>query len=316
LWLQLNPSGVPRQLPKKAVAATYVTGDVREETDAPIVAVKHPLPDGDYHELLRRSHVGLFLYDSQRYHSRCSGILVEMLSAGVPVIVPAGCWLSEQIAEVTYEHLDRLQRQGKVIQQTEVPRRQWRAGNPESPDSVGGRHQPTLEAAGPGEEPAIADVSVPAGAAQILVSFHWASDNPPGAYLRVETSSPEQAASGGPAAKVAVVGSRQSPGPVHVLAALEPNQTVLRLRLQNAYQRMPLQVSDVQVTYLAAPPGQSGYPRARVGVSVADTSQVPAAVREMIVHREHYLQSAQEYSQLWNVAHAPRRTVEILQANR
>jgi len=39
LWLQLNPSGGHRQLPKEAAAATHMTGDVREETNAPIVAV-------------------------------------------------------------------------------------------------------------------------------------------------------------------------------------------------------------------------------------------------------------------------------------
>lgn len=307
LWLQLSPAGLHRQLPKEALAATHVTGDVREVTNAPIVAVKHPLPSGDYDELIRRSDVGMFLYDSERYHSRCSGILVEMLSAGVPVIVPAGSWLSEQIADVAYEHLDRLQRQGNVIQQIDVPGRQWRAGHPESPDAV---------ACGPKEEPALVEVPVPAGATQVISSFRWASNNPPGAYLRVETSDPEQAAGDGPVATVTVVGSRHAAGPVHVLAALEPNQTRLRLQFQNAYHRMPLHVSEVQVTYLTAPAGQSGYPRARVGVTVADTSQVPAAVREMIVHRQHYLQSAREYSLRWNAAHAPRRTVEILQASR
>lgn len=331
LWLQLSPSDLHRQLPKDALAVTHVTSDVREATDAPLVAVKHPLPSGDYNELIRRSDVGMFLYDSERYHSRCSGILVEMLSAGVPVIVPAGSWLSEQIADVAYEHLDRLQRQGNVIQQIDVPGRQWRAGHPASPDAVSGRRQrrlglcpapvrtasqSTLVACGPEEEPALVEVPLPAGATQVIISFCWASDNPPGAYLRVETSDPEQAAGDGPVANVAVVGSRHAPGPVHVLAALEPNQTKLRLRLQDAYDRMPLHVSDVQVTFLAASAGRNGYPRAQVGIAVADVSQVPTAVREMIVHRQHYRRSAWEYSRLWNAVHAPRRTVEILQANR
>ena len=36
------------------------------------------------------------------------GVLVEMLCSGVPGIVPAGCWLAEEIAESIYQHLDQL----------------------------------------------------------------------------------------------------------------------------------------------------------------------------------------------------------------
>jgi len=312
LWLQLNPEALRRQLAKEAVAATHVTGNVCEETDAPIVAVKHPLPSGDYDELIRRSDVGLFIYDSQRYQSRCSGVLVEMLSAGVPVIVPAGCWLSEQIADAGYEHLDRLQGQGNVLQQVAVPRSQWRMGDSESPRGT----SPDAVACGPAEEPAITEVPVPAGAAQVLGSFGWGSENPPGTYLRVETSNPEHAASDGPVSNAAVVGPRHAPGAVHVLAALEPTQTVVRLRLRNAYHQMPLYVREVQLAFLAAPAGQKGYPLGQVGLSVAEPGQVAAAVREMLAHRQHYQQSAREFSLPWNLAHAPSRTVEILRANR
>lgn len=311
LWLQLSPKGV-RRLPKEAVAAMQAASDVRLETDAPIVAVNHPLPTNDYDELIRRSDVGLFIYDSERYHSRCSGILVEMLSAGVPVIVPAGCWLAAQIAEVTYDHLDTLQQQATAIRRTEIPARQWRFG---MADSLRGS-LPGAITCGSREDPAITQVPVPSGAVQALLSFCWACENPPGAYLRVETSSPKDTPGERPAARVAIVGSRLASGPVQVLATLEPNQTSLRLRLQNAYHQMPIHVSDVQVSFLAAPEDQGVYPIGRVGAIVADTSQVPGAVWEMIKHRQHYRHSAWEFSRQWGVVHAPKQTVEILRANR
>ena len=40
---------------------------------------------------------GLFLYDPDRYVARCSGVLLEMLARGVPVIVPDKCWLADQL---------------------------------------------------------------------------------------------------------------------------------------------------------------------------------------------------------------------------
>lgn len=56
------------------------------------------LDQEQYARLVCGSDIGLLLYDARRYHDRCSGVLLEMLVAGVPVVVPARSWLSEQIA--------------------------------------------------------------------------------------------------------------------------------------------------------------------------------------------------------------------------
>ena len=50
-----------------------------------------------YHRWLDTADLGLFLYEPHRYKARCSGVLLEMLGRGVPVIVPDGCWLAEQV---------------------------------------------------------------------------------------------------------------------------------------------------------------------------------------------------------------------------
>lgn len=55
------------------------------------------LDEKAYNRFLDSADVGLFLYNPKRYVARCSGILLEMLIRGVPVLVPKGCWLSEQL---------------------------------------------------------------------------------------------------------------------------------------------------------------------------------------------------------------------------
>ncbi|MDA7493019.1 hypothetical protein N8510_02870 [bacterium] len=55
------------------------------------------LDEESYNRLLDSADVGLFLYNPQRYVARCSGVLLELLIRGVPVVVPQGCWLSEQL---------------------------------------------------------------------------------------------------------------------------------------------------------------------------------------------------------------------------
>ncbi|MEO1619225.1 MAG: hypothetical protein AAFV88_25475, partial [Planctomycetota bacterium] len=55
------------------------------------------LSDEAYHRWIDSASIGLFLYDPRRYVARCSGVLLEMMVRGIPVIVPEGCWLSEQV---------------------------------------------------------------------------------------------------------------------------------------------------------------------------------------------------------------------------
>ncbi|TWU41849.1 glycosyltransferase [Novipirellula artificiosorum] len=57
------------------------------------------MPATDYHRWLDTADVGLFLYEPERYVARCSGVLLEMLIRGVPVIVPNRCWLADQVRE-------------------------------------------------------------------------------------------------------------------------------------------------------------------------------------------------------------------------
>jgi hypothetical protein len=67
---------------------------------APLDCSAGKLEQAQYAQLVCGSDIGLLLYDARRYHDRCSGVLLEMLVAAVPVVVPARSWLAEQIAEV------------------------------------------------------------------------------------------------------------------------------------------------------------------------------------------------------------------------
>ena len=55
-----------------------------------------PLNPESYYKLLSNAHVIICPYDKLTYHSRSSGTLTEAIAAGVPTIVPAETWLSNQ----------------------------------------------------------------------------------------------------------------------------------------------------------------------------------------------------------------------------
>jgi len=62
-----------------------------------IELITRHLPTDQYHQWLNETGIGIFLYDPTRYRTRCSGVLLEMMCRGIPVIVPDNCWLSSQL---------------------------------------------------------------------------------------------------------------------------------------------------------------------------------------------------------------------------
>ncbi len=66
-------------------------------TSGPFEVMTSNLSTDDYHRWLDSADLGLFLYDADRYVARCSGVLLEMMARGVPVIVPDRSWLADQV---------------------------------------------------------------------------------------------------------------------------------------------------------------------------------------------------------------------------
>jgi hypothetical protein len=155
-----------------------------------------PLPLDDYVQLLRGSDLGLLLYDATRYYARCSGVLLEMLCAGVPVLVPAGSWLAEQVEPVNQQWLDQCAA------------------------SLG-----TTQTAGAAQW-----LDVPRATRSLLLAFAWDSPATPGRYLRV------RATSAGREIATRVLGARPGGRPVRLSLDIPPDTTRVELALDAAWE--------------------------------------------------------------------------------
>jgi glycosyltransferase involved in cell wall biosynthesis len=63
---------------------------------AHVTLVDEQMSVADFQALVLAADIILLPYDPELYASRSSGILMQALAAGCPVIVPAGCWLAHQ----------------------------------------------------------------------------------------------------------------------------------------------------------------------------------------------------------------------------
>ncbi len=235
-------------------------------SDAPSVLdfAGFPLPLAGYAQLLCSADIGLMLYDSTRYYARCSGVLLEMLCAGVPVLVPAGGWLADQIEPANQRYLD------KVAQNA------------------------------PGSSPCPADgsIAVPNGEQSLMISCHWRPDARSGEYLRLDFGFQDlHGAALGTA--VAIVGPRVPDAPVRTLLRLPDRCARVRLSLTNAWQQQAIPVTRVNWTLMA-----EALPMGALGLTIAASSEVPRLLQDVLEHHAHYRGSARAHSEDCRAAHS------------
>ena len=207
-----------------------------------------PLPLARYAELLCGADVGLMLYDATRYYARCSGVLLEMLCAGVPVLVPAGGWLADQIEGENQRYL----------------------------------HAVAQHAPNPTPCPESGAIDVQNGERSLLITCQWRSDAAAGEYLRLEFAMQDRSGANQGVA-VAIVGPRTPSAPVRTMLRLPAGCARVHMSMHNAWQDKAAPATQAEWTLL---PGT--LPMGALGLTIAAGSEVPRLLQELLENCGHY----------------------------
>ncbi len=312
LVVQTNQRQARRMLPRGTLAAPQFRSSIQGVGKDPLVWLRHPLTRDAYLDLIRESDIALFLHDGSAYYTRCSGVLVEMLAAGVPVLVPAGSWLAEQVADPISAHLDHLEKQATSLCAGAPSQIGWRSG---PTASAAPATSAALEIGGDTQE-ATCDISVPNSAAALLVSLQWHRERRVGTYLRLCTDQFDRVASPIGPATATILSPRPTSDHVLALIPLQPGVCQVRLRLQNAFDNAPIVIGHTKISCLPRREGQqTSYPAGSVGLVFADVEQLPALVRNMNEHYDHYRRTASEFAHQWRHRHDAQQIVATLLRN-
>jgi glycosyltransferase involved in cell wall biosynthesis len=254
---------------------------------APVVYAQFPLALEQYADLVRSTDVGLLLYDSARYYARCSGVLLEMLAAGVPVIVPAGCWLSAQIAEENQQHLERLFGQSaraSILRGAELP---WR-----SMDAVNSRRDPDARGAITFDHaPLFAELAAPRGAAALLLRFDWLAPASAGAYVLFTLR--QFCADGSAASPYSVVAEqRAGDRPVYAMFHLASGVERIHLACRNAWAESAMTLGDFECLFITG----ERQPAGAVGLTAANMDQSAELLDDILRHLDHYRAHTAEFA--------------------
>lgn len=263
----------------------------------------HPLPDHQYVDLIKTSDCGLLFYDSRAYFSRRAGVLGELLSCGKPVIVPAGSWLSEQIAEPIFEHAEQVIRDCKSIRTIATREFEWDSANVPLPGNVLSFDQ--------SKNPFQFSINRQTEENLMVLEFDWHWPEAPGTFCRIDFR--QQDAAGITLKNTSrVIGHRRNNKKSNTIFELSPKTAVVEFSLSNAFHESTASIRRVQIRTLQRNNAIATHPIGAVGIIASDEADLANCVREMVTHFDHYRDTAMRFSNRWRALHEPQATLDFL----
>ena len=328
------------------------SGEADTAADSPFKYYAHPLSRPDYIEFLKNSDCGLLMYDSRAYFSRRAGVLGEMLSCGKPLIVPAGSWLATQIAGHVFSHADSVEAESsKDSRRLEIEELEWSLKNAPSSGgtiSFDGQKHPfkfslnrqraerLMKIDFQWKWPSVAGTYCKVCVAQtdgagnsvseyIQIIGHRDGGGLPNAMFRMESTTETihvtlSNAYGNSTAMIKQLSvSMLVPGENAKLNTSLPSPRLRDSARKSAVKSGNATSNVRQTAIVAAVGGQQANSAAetevalgRVGIIVADQSQLESAIKEMVTHFDHYRRSSEAFAVQWSAMHHPNRTVAHL----
>ncbi|MEC9093036.1 MAG: hypothetical protein VX438_10050 [Planctomycetota bacterium] len=280
---------------KKPKLITSLWQVFKRQTKQPnLIIHQYPLTGKDYLHYIRNSDIGLLTtYESETYFSRRAGILGEYLTAGIPVIVPAGCWLSDQIEIHQQAYLKSLVEENR-------------------PNSFSVRANSTLcQAPGKTTVNFTWDTNPTTGDFRLVIlEFDVVKPSEHGNYLRVVCQ--QKPETGKTNSKSQIIGQDRIQSKRYVAFYVNRDQNDLDFEITPAFGSREGRLENIRATQIN---DNKIIPRSVVGLIAETPGETVDLASEMIQQYNHYRNSALELSSHWFHRHDPDLTFRTLVKN-
>ena len=253
---------------------------------AAIAVVRWPLSIGQYLCLVRATDIRILLYDQQRYYARASGVLVEMLCSGTPVIVLGGNWLSRQFRNEAWRHTDESMSSATAVDA--VTREPLPIGR--------------CDIASPGLALHVPAAQIPADATHLAITLTWIE--PASDHLTLHVAV-DQGAS-----QWRELLERRASGPQTVIVPLIAGAAALDVRMHPPGLNAKVVVGGLALRFIHD--ARDAIALSAVGLQAADAGMVARLLREACDQYPHYRRSAQAFATRYRDAHFPDAVIRQL----
>ncbi len=292
---------IPDGEPAPVVAREQLQHFPRDQVE---LIMESPLVE-EYKKILEESDVILLPYDKTNYYARSSGILVEALCHGIPVLVPSGTWLSRQFASEVYKYQDSLKDKLQLLQSYDDKDLDIRYD-------------------GSGDKPSITDnklrldwkvpqahcwTRIPKDASFMLVRIHFANENTSSALILCVTQLNDEKVS---LFEQAYFIEKSDLTYATVLLPLLPRGSKLWLGFKYPYTETILAIEKIQTYVLKSDIQCNDIPWSSVGIACDYPEGLSYNLKNILENYDHYLSTARSFADAYYGKHNARELVMTL----
>jgi hypothetical protein len=253
----------------------------------------HSLTPAEYRALVLDADVIVLPYEQSAYQARSSGIFVEALAAGKPVVVPSGTWMALQLAPAIHAYHMTLGERARLRRAYPATAVFWMVeGDPAGRPLTQGRLRLR------GQSRCFCCLPLPSEATHLLITYQQQLLEASPRFVRISVIQ-ERAPQLRRHEKQYVVGGCRMPA--SLLVPLEADATEVLVAFRGAYSEEPIELDSVRMEFYHA---SNELPCAAGGVIFDEPDRLAAAVAEIIRHYDHYRQSAVAYARDWAAYHS------------
>lgn len=289
------PKGEPIAVVAKNQLETFPPDKVR-------LITKSPDPN-EYRELLTNSSIILLPYDNNNYYARSSGILVEALSCGIPVLVPSGTWLARQFVEEVYLYHASLREKMHTIESLEGKNLDIRYENDSK--KISETHDKVV--LDWKTRQAHCWFRVPPGSSSLLVTIFFDKENTSSAVICYTTQMTLDKLS---LKENGFFLEKTNLPYVTTIIPLDKNTRKIWLGLKHPYSESLLSISNVRVDILKSEDDK--IPLSSVGTIYDSPDEISEKIVEMVNNYSHYLTTARDFSDKYYEKHNAKSLVKEL----
>lgn len=266
-----------------------------------------PLPSEQYRAVLRQADLLILPYDRDNYYARSSGVLIEALTAGVPVVAPSGSWLGRQFADGVYAYRERLRAEAGEEFAPVRKHQQWQQAGTGRSWYLGAS---TAIRFGGKDRATHAWISAPRGAAYVWVKLELEGKGEGHAVLLELDEQDRTGRRNGESREILAPG--YAGGAMVGLLPMDPMSAKVKITLSHAFADLELTAANLEVGFLLREEGAPALPLSAVGMGYPGVDQLSAAVREVLRHYGHYRKTALENAPAAYEFHNAGRLVSML----
>lgn len=301
---------IPKGEPKIVVARSELESLPSDKVEL----LYNPLSFEDYLKLLLKSNIVLLPYDRDNYFARSSGILVECLAAGIPVIVPSATWLSRQFVLEIYRYHRATCEDLKVNEYLADSELLWKRHNSEIIPFVNGE----LVFGGESTK-AYCWLEKPIPSMYLYVSV--TINAPIRSCIRIDVAQLRYDKTETKFKSYLIENLNDEPDKAtssttpSIFVPLKSDCHRIWLGFKNAFENKAIRLNRINIVFLEPQQPSRKHPVGAVGLSYDDPHEISELLCDIIDNYQHYRKSALAFSHEYLKVHNANHLVEKIQNN-